>query len=93
MIENFIDVYNRLRNHGAIGYVTPEQRHSGEAEAVLKALSERKKQARMRRLEINRNSKNQIQSRRQIEMRLEMSGSTSPHLLLLVFLLDNSETM
>jgi putative transposase len=61
MIEDFIDVYNRLRYHGAIGYVTPDQRHSGEAEAVLEARFERKRLARLRRLEINRNSKNQIQ--------------------------------
>lgn len=63
MIGNFIDVYNRLRYHGAIGYVTPEQKHSGETEAVLEGRSERKRLVRMRRLEINRNSKNQIQWR------------------------------
>jgi transposase InsO family protein len=42
MIENFIDVYNRLRYHGAIGYVTPHQKHSGQAEQVLLARSERR---------------------------------------------------
>ncbi|MDI7260464.1 MAG: integrase core domain-containing protein [Thermodesulfobacteriota bacterium] len=61
MIEDFIDGYSRLRYHGAIGYVTPDQRHSGEAEAVLEARFERKRVARLKRLEINRNSKNQIQ--------------------------------
>jgi transposase InsO family protein len=61
VIENFIDVYNHLRYHGAIGYVIPHQRHSGEAEAVLEARSERKRLARIRRLEINRSRYDQIQ--------------------------------
>lgn len=63
MIEDFIDVYNRLRYHGAIGYVTPEQMHSGEAEVILSARSERKRLARVRRLEGNRDREDQIQWR------------------------------
>ncbi|GFP35379.1 hypothetical protein HKBW3S43_01171 [Candidatus Hakubella thermalkaliphila] len=42
MIENFTHVYNRLRYHRAIGYVTSEQIHSEEAEATLSAHSEKK---------------------------------------------------
>jgi putative transposase len=63
MIEKFVDVYNHLRYHGAIGYVTPVQKHSGEAEAVLEARFERKRLARIKRLEINRNRDGQIQWR------------------------------
>lgn len=63
LIENFIYIYNCLRYHGAVGCVTPEQKHSGEAEVILLAVSKRKRLARLRRLEINRNSMNQIQWR------------------------------
>ena len=60
IIESFIDTYNRLRYHGSIGYVTPEQMHSGEAEVILTARSERKRLARLRRLEINCSRDNRI---------------------------------
>jgi len=63
VIENFIFVYNCVRYHGAIGYVTPEQKHSGEAGEILRARFERRRLARLRRFEINRNSTNQIQWR------------------------------
>jgi len=63
MMENFIDVYNHLRYHESIGYVTPVQKHSGKAEFVLEARLERKRLARLRRLEINRNRDDQIQWR------------------------------
>jgi len=61
VIGNFIDAYNCLRCHWAIGYVTPEQKHSGEAETILLARSERRRLARLRRLEINRIRDDQIQ--------------------------------
>lgn len=62
-IENFIEVYNRRRYHGAIGYVTPEQNHSGQAEQIILAQSERRRLARLRRFEINCKRKSQIQWR------------------------------
>ncbi len=61
IIDNFINVYNNVRYHGAIGYVTPEQKHSGQAEDILAKRAERKRLARQRRLQINRNLKHQIQ--------------------------------
>ena len=56
IIRHFIAVYNTQRYHGAIGYVTPEQKHTGEAEQILKERSERKRMARLHRLNINRHS-------------------------------------
>ena len=54
-------VYNTQRYHGAIGYVTPEQKHTGQAEWILNERSERKRLARLHRLNINRKSVSQIE--------------------------------
>jgi transposase InsO family protein len=54
ILRQFVIVYNTERYHGAIGYVTPEQKHSGQAEDILKARAERKRLARLNRLKINR---------------------------------------
>jgi putative transposase len=59
IVANFINVYNNIRYHGAIGYVTPEQKHSGQAEEILARRAERKRLARERRLAVNRNLTNQ----------------------------------
>ncbi len=54
IIAKFIFVYNNQRYHGAIDYVTPEQKHSGKAEQILKERADRKKLARLNRLRRNR---------------------------------------
>ncbi len=59
LIQQFIFVYNTHRYHGAIDYVTPEQKHTGQAERILKERLERKSLARLHRLNINRKSANQ----------------------------------
>jgi len=61
IIEQFIIVYNTLRYHGAIGYVTPEQKHSGKAEEILEARAKRKYLARLHRMKINREQVCQIE--------------------------------
>ena len=55
IISKFIYIYNYKRYHGSIGYVTPEQKHTGQADNILKARAERKCQAREKRIEFNRN--------------------------------------
>ena len=55
IISKFIYIYNYKRYHGSIGYVTPEQKHSGQADNILKARAERRRQARVKRIEFNRN--------------------------------------
>ena len=55
IIAKFIYIYNHERYHGSIDYVTPEQKHSGQADRILKARAERKRQARLIRIEFNRN--------------------------------------
>lgn len=59
IISRFVVVYNTQRYHGAIGYVTPHQKHSGQAEEILNARAERKCLARLRRLRVNRQSLSQ----------------------------------
>ena len=54
LIASFLEYYNHHRYHGAIGYVTPQQRHTGEDQRILHARQQRKKQARQRRLELHR---------------------------------------
>ena len=61
IIRQFVIVYNTQRYHGAIGYVTPEQKHSGQAEEILKARSERKRLARLHRLNVNREPVSQME--------------------------------
>ena len=61
IIREFVTVYNTLRYHGAIGYVTPEQKHTGQAEEILQKRAERKRLARLHRLKVNRQSVSQIE--------------------------------
>ena len=61
IIGQFITSYNTQRYHGAIDYVTPEQKHTGQAEQILKERSERKRLARLHRLNVNRQSVSQLE--------------------------------
>lgn len=61
IMQEFVTVYNTQRYHGAIGYVTPEQKHTGQAEEILKERSERKRLARLHRLKVNRQPVSQIE--------------------------------
>lgn len=53
-VEGFIDYYNNERLHQGIGYVTPQQKHSGEDIKILAERQKRKEEACRKRLEINR---------------------------------------
>jgi putative transposase len=64
VLEAFIRFYNTERYHGAIDYVTPEQKHSGQAEDILKARSQRKEQARLKRMEYHQAQTDQNQERK-----------------------------
>ena len=61
IIERFIITYNTKRYHGAIGYVTPQQKHTGQDQQILSARRKRKRLARLHRLQVNRQSVSQIQ--------------------------------
>jgi len=59
ILGEFVQFYNTQRYHGAIEYVTPEQRHTGADKTILAQRAERRLQARKRRLEINGKLKDQ----------------------------------
>ena len=61
IIRQFVITYNTQRYHSAIGYVTPEQKHSGQAEEILKARAERKRLVRLHRLKRNRQQVSQLE--------------------------------
>ena len=50
LMGEFITYYNERRYHGAIGYVTPQQRHTGQDEEIIHHRQQRKEAARQRRL-------------------------------------------
>jgi len=54
ILAEFIGFYNSQRYHGSIGYVTPEQKHTGQDQMVLAQRAARKNLALKRRLEVNR---------------------------------------
>jgi putative transposase len=57
ILAEFIRFYNSQRYHGSIGYVTPEQKHTGQDQMVLAQRAARKNLALKRRLKINRELK------------------------------------
>jgi len=60
ILEEFIRFYNTQRYHGAIGYVTPDQKHKWEDKKILVQREAKKILARRRRFEINSNRKDQV---------------------------------
>ena len=57
---SYFDIYNNVRLHGNIGYVTPAQRHSGEDKAILSLRKQRCSDAREKRLQQNRQPKSKL---------------------------------
>jgi len=60
ILEEFIRFYNTQRYHGAIGYVTPDQKHKGEGKKIFAQREAKKLRARRRRFEINSKRKDQV---------------------------------
>lgn len=54
VIAAFIEYYNYSRYHGAIGFVTPQQKHTGQHHLIIEARRQRKEAARQRRLSTHR---------------------------------------
>ncbi len=58
LLAEFVRFYNQSRYHGGISYVTPDQRHTGQDQAILARRAERRRQARLQRLTLNRGQTN-----------------------------------
>jgi len=56
IVENFVERYNTVRLHSAIGYVTPLDKLKGRAEAILAEREQKLQAARERRARMRRNS-------------------------------------
>jgi transposase InsO family protein len=57
---SYFHYYNNERLHGRIGYVTPEQKHSGLSDKIIAEREKRKKEARTIRITHNKNNKNNL---------------------------------
>lgn len=53
-IENFIEHYNDDRLHQGIGYITPNQKHRGDAQEIIDERERKHEEAIKRRKRINR---------------------------------------
>ena len=58
-LDEFIEKYNNDRLHQGIDYVTPQEKHSGKAEKIVKEREKKHKQAIARRKRLNREAKAQ----------------------------------
>lgn len=56
IVGNFVERYNTVRLHSAIGYVTPKDKLEGRAEAILAERERKLQSARERRAHMRRNS-------------------------------------
>jgi putative transposase len=52
--DEYFGWYNAERKHGGIGFVTPDEKHQGMADAILRERRRRMQAAREKRLMINR---------------------------------------
>lgn len=61
-IDQFVRYYNTKRLHQSIGYVTPEQKYQGEAEAIIEEREQKHQEAIERRKRLNR-QRNQAEAK------------------------------
>jgi hypothetical protein len=83
IVENFVERYNTVRLHSAIGYVTPKDKLEGRAEAILAERERKLQAARERRAhrrasapEMRRNSSENLLTGRRPERKLPTVGET-----------------
>jgi len=76
IVENFVQRYNAVRLHSAIGYVTPLDKLEGRAEAILAERERKLQAARERRAAMRRNSSEKTLTGRRSERKLIAAGET-----------------
>ena len=75
IVANFVERYNTVRLHSAIGYVTPLDKLEGRAEAILAERERKLQAARERRARMRRSSSENLTGRRP-EGKLPAAGET-----------------
>jgi transposase InsO family protein len=76
IVGNFVERYNTVRLHSAIGYVTPQDKLEGKAEAILAAREGKLQAARQRRATMRRNSSDKSLTGRRPQRTLSAAGET-----------------
>jgi len=76
MVGNFVEQYNTVRLHSAIGYITPLDKLEGRAEAILAERDRKLQAARERRARIRRSSTKDSLTKRKEKTRIPTVGET-----------------
>jgi transposase InsO family protein len=76
IVEHFVERYNTVRLHSAIGYVAPKDKLEGRAEAILAERERKLQAARERRARMRRNSSENPLTGRRAEGKLPAVGET-----------------
>jgi putative transposase len=76
IVGNFVERYNTIRLHSAIGYVTPKDKLEGRAEAILAERERKLQSARERRAHMRRNSAEKLLTGARSESRIPATGET-----------------
>lgn len=76
IVENFVERYNTVRLHSAIGYITPLDKLEGRAEAILAERERKLQAARERRARMRRNSSDNPLTGRRLSGKLPAVGET-----------------
>ena len=76
IVGNFVTRYNEVRQHSAIGYVTPKDKLEGKAEAILAERERKLLAARERRAQMRRSSSENALTERKPESKLPAVGET-----------------
>jgi putative transposase len=76
IVANFVERYNTVRLHSAIGYVTPKDKLEGKAEAILAERERKLVAARERRAQMRRRSPEKGLTTEKPESKLPLVGET-----------------
>ena len=76
IVRRFVERYNAVRLHSAIGYVAPMDKLDGRAEAILAERERKLQAARERRAQMRRRSREKLLTERKPHSRLLLVGET-----------------
>lgn len=77
IVERFVETYNTVRLHGAIGYVAPKDKLEGRAEAILAERERKLAEARQRRAQKRRDLRESLTERKE-DSTMVAAGEQNP---------------